>query len=157
MEKRLLKINQKVPPNIFDIPKIKVQVDSLFSKMEDEIKSRFNEIKTFITGDEGDNHWYSKVSYDDISDFFKMNFYKLILNEAVKMAFTETGKYNVADNILELLCEENMKNAILGEPMVSAVNRSISNLPSDSALTTCSHGSKMILIEMEFLGKSFPT
>ena len=83
-------------------------------------------------------------------------FYKSILNEAVKLTFTENGKYDMVANILEALSDEKLKADILGEPMIYAFEMAMRNLPSDGCLTTCLHGSTMLLLEKEFLGRSLP-
>lgn len=155
MQKTLLKIKKEVPTTIFEVPKIKVRVDTLFDEMEDDIKSRFNEIKAFITEDNSKKQMYGNISYDEIVTFFKMYFYKSILNEVVEMTFTQDGKYNVVKNILEVLTEERLKDAIWGEPMVYAFEKFIRNQPADTGLTRSLHGSTIILLEMEFLDRSY--
>ncbi len=108
--------------------------------MKDDIKARFNEVKAFITKDEGDKHRYGKIAY----------------NEAVELTFTENGKYDMVANILEVLSDEKLKADILGEPMIYAFEKAIKNLPSNEDLTACLHGSTMLLLEKEFLGRSLP-
>lgn len=99
----LVRIEKAVPITIFELPEIKLRVDTLFDNMKDDIKARFDEVKAFITKDEGDKHRYGKIAYDEITDLFKIYFYKSILNEVVELTFTENGKYDMVANILEAL------------------------------------------------------
>ena len=156
MSEVFVRIEKAVPITIFELPEIKLRVDTLFNNMKDDIKARFDEVKAFITKDEGDKHMYGKIAYDEITDLFKIYFYKSILNEAVKLTFTENGKYDMVANILEALSDEKLKADILGEPMIYAFEMAMRNLPSDGCLTTCLHGSTMLLLEKEFLGRSLP-
>ena len=156
MSEVFVRIEKAVPITIFELPEIKLRVDTLFDNMKDDIKARFDEVKAFITKDEGDKHRYGKIAYDEITDLFKIYFYKSILNEAVELTFTENGKYDMVANILEVLSDEKLKADILGEPMIYAFEKAIKNLPSNGDLTACLHGSTMLLLEKEFLGRSLP-
>ena len=74
------------------------------------------------------------------------------------MTFSGQGNYDVLANILSLLSEEKLENAIMGEPMVDAFSNAISSIPNTSASSAILHGSKILLLEKEFLEKSnFPT
>ena len=155
MSKVLVRIEKEVPTTIFELPEIKLRVDTLFDNMKDDIKARFDEVKAFITKNEGDKRRYGKIAYDEITDLFKIYFYKSIINEAVELTFTENGKYDMVANILEILSDEKLKADILGEPMIYAFEKAISNLPCEG-LTGCVHGGTMLLLEKEFLGRSIP-
>lgn len=123
--------------------------------MKDDIKARFDEVKAFITKNEGDKFRYGKIAYDEIADLFKIYFYKFIINEAVELTFTENGKYDMVANILEILSDEKLKADILGEPMIYAFEKAIRNLPCNG-LTVSIHGGTILLLEKEFLGRSIP-
>lgn len=152
----LITIEVKVQIDIFNLPKIKTQVDTLLLTMEDDIMARFNEIKDFITQTRNGKHEYKDISYDEVTTIFKIYFYKSILNKAVKMQFTGSDKYNVVDNILEMLSYENLKNAILGKPMIDAFSYIINKLPVNTGLDACLHGSTSFLLEKQFLDISLP-
>ena len=153
MKKTLVRIEKEIPLTIFDEPVLQKQVIHLFNGAEEKIKARVNEIVTFLKSDSID-----ELSYDNIVFLFKGYFYKLILNEAVEMTFSGYGKYDVLSNILSLLTEEKLEASIIGEPMIDAFSNAIRSIPTDSALSACLHGSKILLLQKEFLGKTiFPT
>lgn len=153
MEKTVsVRIETAIPITIFEKPVLKEHVSKLFNDNEEKIKSRVNEILTFIGSD-----YIEKLSYEEIVFFFKGYFYKLVLNEAVKMTFSEESNFDALGNITSLLTNEKLKNAIMGEPMVDAFSKAIRNLPTGNGLEACIHGGKIMLLEKEFLGKTiFP-
>lgn len=153
MEKKaLVRIETDIPITIFEKPVLKQHVSKLFNNNEEKIKSRVNEILTFIGSD-----YIEELSYEEIVFFFKGYFYKLILNETVKMTFSEEGNFDALGNIVSLLTNEKLENAIMGEPMIDAFSKAIRKLPTDNGLVACIHGGKIMLLEKEFLGKTiFP-
>ena len=154
MENKIsVRIETNIPITIFEKPVLKVLVSNLFDSNEEKIKSRVNEILTFIGSD-----YIEKLSSDEIVFFFKGYFYKLILNEAVKMTFSEEANFDALKNIKSLLTNEKLENAIMGEPMIEAFSKAIRNLPNDGFLTPVLHGSKIMLLKSKFLGQRiFPT
>lgn len=151
--KTLVRIQKDVPLTIFDEPTLTKQVNNLFNGAEEKMKARVDEIVKFLESDTTD-----EFSYENIASLFKGHFFKLILNEAVEITFAGQGNYDILANILSLLSEEKLENAIMGEPMIDAFSNAIRSIPTDSALSACLHGSKILLLEKEFLGKSiFPT
>lgn len=153
MEKSLsIRVEINIPTTIFEKPALKKHVSKLFDSNEEKIKTRINEILTFLGSD-----YAEKLSSDKIAFFFKGYFYKVILNEAVKMTFSEEANFDALENIISLLTNENLENAIMGEPMIDAFSRAIRNLPDEGLLSPVLHGSKIMLLEKEFLGKTiFP-
>lgn len=151
--KTLVRIQKDVPLTIFDEPTLAKQINNLFNGAEEKIKERVDEIAKFLELDST-----NELSYDNISFLFKGNFFKLILNEAVEITFAGQGNYDILSNILSLLSEEKLETAIMGKPMINAFSKAICSINTDSALSTCLYGSKILLLEKEFLGKSiFPT
>lgn len=153
MENVKIGITTNVTPTIFELPKIKERVNSLFEGMENDIKSRFDEIKGFLIGGKEESR-YNKILYDDVATFLKFYFYKVILNEVVEIAFSENSKYDVVEIIIDLLCKEKLKEAIQGKPMIYAFEKTIRDLPSEGGLTGIMNGSTMLLLEKQFLGRS---
>lgn len=149
----LVRIKKEIPLTIFNEPVLQSQVTHLFNGAEEKIKARVNEIITFLELDST-----NELSYDNIAFLFKVYFYKLILNEAVELTFSGRGNYDALTNILSLLSEEKLENAIMGEPMIDAFSNAIRSIPNTSALSASLHGSKILSLKKEFLGKSiFPT
>ena len=155
--KTLVRIKKEIPLTIFDEPALTEQVTHLFNGSEEKIKARVNEILAFIGADflRGDST--HELSYDNIVLLFKVYFYKLVLNEAVEMTFSGRGNYDALSNILSLLSEEKLEDAIMGEPMIDAFSRAIRNMPTTSGLSKATNGCQILLLEKEFLGRDiFP-
>ena len=153
MKKTLVRIEKEIPLTIFDEPVLQKQVAHLFNGAEEKIKARVNEIVAFIKSDYTD-----ELSYDNIAFLFKGYFFKVILNEAVEITFSGQGKYDVLSNILSLLTEEKLETAIMGKPMIAAFSNAIRSIPSETFFDKINHGSDIMLLEKEFLGKTiFPT
>lgn len=155
MKKVEVRIERKVPIDIFELPQIKLRVDELFDELKDDIRVRFDEIKEFCTKDKKKEERYGMISYNEIELLFKIYFYKSIINEIVEITFTQSGKYNVVENILEVLSEQKLKDAIYGETMIDAFATAIRMIPTDSGLIAALHGSTIHLLEKKFLGRSF--
>lgn len=143
--KTLVRIEAEVPITIFDEPVLAERVNNLFNGAEDKMKERINEIIKFLGVDSTD-----ELSYDNIVFLFKDFFFKLILNEAVEITFAGQGNYDILSNILSLLSEEKLENAIMGKPMVDAFSMAIHSIPANSALSACLNGSKIFLLNKEF-------
>lgn len=151
--KILVRIEKEITLTIFDVPVLQIQVSSLFNGAEEKIKARVDEIVKFLELDS-----INELSHDNILFLFKVYFYKLILNEAVEMTFSGQGTYDVIDNILSLLSEEKLENAIMGKPMIDAFSNAIRTIPNTSFLSPVLRSGKILLLEKEFLGKTiFPT
>ncbi len=151
--KTLVRIKKDVPLTIFEQPTLAKQVDSLFNEAEEKMRLRVDEIVKFLKTDSN-----AELSYENIAFLFKGYFFKLILNEAVEITFAGQKNYDIVSNIISLLSKEKLDAAIMGEPMIDAFSEAIRSIPTDNALSACLHGSKILLLEKEFLGKSiFPT
>lgn len=156
MDEVLVRIETQVPITIFELPQVKEKVKPLFEKMENAIRTRFDEIKKFITDNRSKAERYEAISYDEIAKVFKIYFYKNILNDAVKITFSSNNKFDVVDNIIELLTEEKLKVAIVGEPMICTFKYLIAKLPNDDVFDAISDGGTMLALEKEFLGEKAP-
>jgi len=149
----LVRIEKAVPINIFNEPILAKHVDNIFKVAEEKMKARIDEITKFLRLDS-----VEELSYENIAFLFKVYFFKFILNEAIEITFQGNRNYDIISNILSLLSEEKLETAIMGAPMVDAFSKAIRSIPNTSALSATSHGSKILLLEKEFFGKSiFPT
>lgn len=100
-----VRIDQDLPLTIFDEPIIKDKVSNLFDSTEDEFRNQFEKII---------NSFYDKtvikqLSYEKIHHLFKVLFLEHVLNNAIKMAFTASGNYNLLENISILLSKEELQ------------------------------------------------
>ncbi len=156
MDEVLVRIETQVPITIFELPQVKEKVNPLFTQMENAIRTRFDEIKKFITDNRNKAERYEAISYDEVVKLFKIYFYKNILNDAIKFTFSSNNKFDIVDNIIELLTEEKLKTAILGKPMICAFKYLIAKLPNDDVFDAISDGGTMLALEKEFLGEKVP-
>ena len=148
-KKIFIRIQKDVTPIIFDEPTLAKKVDSLFNGSEKKIKARVDEITKFL-----DLEDVCEIPYEDIVFNFKVYFFKLILNEAVERAFSGQEKYDILAIIYSLLSKEKIETAIMGKPMIDAFSKAIRSKATNNALTSCICGSKILLLEKEFLGES---
>lgn len=121
--KIMVRFNSEIPTTIFEEPILQKQVDSLLDGAKEQIKQRVDNLIKVLALDYTD-----KLSYDEIIIQFKAHFCKLILTEAVGMALSEWGRYNILDNILSLLTEEKLEMAITEKTMIDAISDTIYNL-----------------------------
>ena len=148
-EKIFIRIQKDVTPIIFDEPTLAKQVCSLFNESEKKVKARVDEIAKFLNLEA-----VSEISYEDIVFNFKVYFFKLILNEAVEIVFSGQEKYDILTIIYSLLSKEKLETAIMGKPMIDAFSRAIRSKAANNELTSCICGSRILLLEKEFLGES---
>ncbi len=149
------KIDIKIDPNTLSIieePRIKENLQILFSTFDTAITDKINEILNFIKFH--NEKIYKDLSFDNIYENFKLYFYKKIINEAINTTLSCVDKYDFLENILELINSQIINEAILGETMINSFNRAIRRLPNEnvSGLQFISKGSLIILLEKEFLG-----
>ena len=138
----LVRINKDIPLTIFDEPVLQDKATHLFDGAEEKFKERFNEIVTFLGV-----ALTNELSYENIAFLFKVYFYKSILSEAIEMTFFGQGKYDVLSNIISLLSEEKMENAIMGAPMIDAFIKAIRSIPTTGDVSACCLGSKIVVLE----------
>ena len=139
-----VKVNQVVSLSIFDKKELKEKAEKLFLNAKDEIESRIFEIIDYLKLVK-----VKELEVDNISKIFKIYFYKGILNEAVRMCFEEE-RYNIYDNIVQLLNESKLKDAIYKEPMLNAFSRILYNIPTSDAVEACIYAGKVELIKINF-------
>ena len=65
----------------------------------------------------------------------------------------EEERYNIYDNIVQLLNESKLKDAIYKEPMLNAFSRILYNIPTSDAVEACIYAGKVELIKINFFNK----
>lgn len=102
---------------IFDEPSVKRQIDEIFFNQKDKIKEKiFSAIKMF-------HLVANKEVFEEIYIMFKVYFLTSILNEALKTLLTKPNNYNILDNIIRLLTEENLENELENNQlMINSIN-----------------------------------
>lgn len=124
-------------------PNIAISLTTVFRKMENEIKARFDEIMAYIIQHDKKHHIANQIAYEDI----ERNFYELILKEV-------KGNQNDTKEILDFITEAKVKEAMVGKPMIDAFCEVIQNIPTKDVFDTISHGSMIMFLTSEFLGVS---
>lgn len=133
-----------VPLTIFDEPCLREATSQLFGTMDKKIQKRIHRILKFLSTSQNVS---INASYNELFTSFQGHFYKYLLNRAVEISLTAPGKYNILDNLLELLSKENLEEAIMGEIMIKSllmvINRNMATvIPEEITLE----------LERKFLG-----
>ena len=122
--KATIAINQKVSTTIFKEPEIQEKACGLFENKKELIKVRYQEILKFLKIEN-----CIELEYFYVLEFFELCFYETLANEAVTVVFSESGNCSIAKVIADLLNEEKLEQAILGEEMVKAFSLAINSIP----------------------------
>lgn len=122
-----IKVNQTVPLNLFDTGVIKEAYLNATSGMTIGIlmKQRYDEIINFLNMKDNID---DNLSFKNISKLTKFHFFESVANEAVQIAFSDKNKTDVLENIKSLITIEKVKEAILGEAMITSFEDAISNM-----------------------------
>lgn len=147
----VIEIKQTATLAIFDEPCVKEKADHLFNTYKEDIENRIQEILYFLKMEP-----CKELAHDNIAYYFKIYYYKSILYMAVENAVSIERKYNILENVLALLSVSSLAYAIRREPMIYAFSKAISSIPVKNALEKALHGSKIFLLEKEFLGITPP-
>ena len=139
-----------VPFDIFNEPHLNACLNNMLKFKEPDIQKRFYEIKEFIEKDNLSDPT-NELSYDNIYFLFKLFLYKKLINDSIEIAFNEKGRYNVLDNIISLISEDTITEAIMGKTMIDAFSKAIRSIPNTSMIDPCIHGGMIISIENKFL------
>lgn len=151
----MIQITTCISPKIFDSTNVKPKVEKIFDETKEDFRNRFNQIKNFILIQRKDSCVdYNVISYDEVLIRFKEIFFKKCATVAVEQVF-KTENHDLEKNLIDLLSIELIENAIMGNTMIEAFSDVIRRIPTDTAFQTCLKGSMIILLEKQFLGKSF--
>lgn len=132
---------------ILDSPKVQHRLNDLFVKVERTFQFRFDELSKIIDEYAEEKLFSKKISYEDTMFFFKQYFLREVVNNAIKMALLEsTEKYNILENILSLLSEEALTEAILGKTMINAFSKVICDLPCESPIDYDVHSGLTLML-----------
>lgn len=135
---------EAVPITIFEEQEIRNRLDAFFNEKEKDIKKRIDTVKEAIHISED-----GLISYDNVISYFRIYICKAVLNEALQITFSEKGKYNILENIIDCLSEEKLEKAIMGKQMIDAISKEISHKESRDVIA----GSEMLLMEKLFLSE----
>lgn len=131
-------IDQFIPATIFNDSIIKTHANALFDIMEEDIKKRVYEILKLLKLDS-----IYKISYVHTVSLFKIRFYETILNMAEQKCFAQPRKYDMVITITSLLSISNLKEAIMGKPMIDAIKDAILEFSTTQHLFEEINGGKL--------------
>ena len=151
MGKTMARLKREVPFTIFEQLAIKRREEFLFENAKDIILSRYKELVKEINMTPA-----TELSYDNIISMFKPYFYEEVLNDAIELMFTKQPPYNVIANVLEILTEKKLKDAVYGQPMISAFNDAIASIPTDNTFEFILNRGKILIPQVKFLGSKVP-
>ena len=132
---------------ILESKDVQERLDNLFNQLEDFFRNRFNDFQKIIDTFSEEKNFSNKISYENTVFFFKQYFLMQVVNDAVKIALTETtGKYDILENILFLISEQSISKAILGKPMINAYSKVICNLPCKTSIDYDVHAGLTVML-----------
>lgn len=143
------KIETTVNDSIFETPAIATRVSDLLCEEKKLFDERYEEIKNFIDFEKD----FESLSKDNVFTLFKGYWFKSIINKAIESIFSEGSDYNVYNAIVNLLTNQNLKEAIMGEPMIDAFSMAIRQIPDDIFYFPI-RGSKILLLHKKYIEKS---
>ena len=142
-------INETVP--ILQLPIVKNRLTDVFNSLEKEFKIQFNELLA-IAETHPEKSISNQISYEDTIEFFKNYLLIEVLDKAVGTALTGSmEKYNVLDNILDILSEETLLDAIHGIPMINAISAVIKKIPCVEPFDKDVHDSIVSMLKKDFV------
>ena len=145
------KIEITVNDSIFQTPAITARVNDLMSDEKKLFDEKYEEIKNFINFEKD----FESLSKDNVFSLFKGCWFKSIINKAIEDIFSENSDYNVYNAIINLLTNQNLKEAITGKTMIDAFCMAIRQV-SDDFLYFPIKGSKILLLHKKYIEKSLP-
>ena len=136
---------------ILQLPIVQNRLNDVFSNLEEEFKIQFNEL-LIIADTHPEKSVSNQISYESTINFFKKYILIEVLNEAVSIALTGSmEKYNVLDNILDILSEETLLKSIHGTPMINAISAVIKELPCTKAFDKDIYDSIVLTLKNSFM------
>ena len=117
---------EKLDIPVLGEPEIQEKKEKLFNHMHEKIITRFSEIRKRLPVEPID-----EFSDENLLKLFEFNFFYEILGIAADMALTGTNQFNLKENIIASINEENLLEAISGEPMIEAFKDAINSLPAE--------------------------
>lgn len=130
--------------NIFQEPKIAHNINNLFIIMHKEIANRFSTILKAIEVEPK-----NEFKYNNLFKLFKFYLYKDLAQQAINMALMEY-RYNLLDNILYLINEQTLKDAIYGDIMLQTFISTFRSIEATSEMERAIIGSKIINLKNTF-------
>lgn len=142
MRKISITSEEKITMVILSEPEIQEKTKLLYKNAEELFYNRYNEIIDYL-GLQPVNEF----SHESILKYFDPAFLYEMLQIAVEKAITTENKYDLKENIIECLTEENLNKAIMGEPMIEAFKDAINSIPAEDAYEHAHRGCLIFNLE----------
>ena len=142
MRKISITSEEKITMVILNEPEIQKKTKLLYKNAEELFYNRYNEIIDYLVLEPT-----NEFSYENILKYFDPAFLYEMLQIAVEKAITTENKYDLKENIIESLTEENLNKAIMGEPMIEAFRDAINSVPIEDCLDRAHRGALILNLE----------
>jgi len=142
MSKFTISINNEARLTIIQDPKLRDKTILLLNSMSEQFLSRYKEIVDYLNQTNAD-----EFSYENIHQNFSVYFTIELLEKAIVIAITGKKQYDIKENMLSLLTEENLSKAIMGETMIKAFKDAIVSTPVEDAYEHAHRGALIYNLE----------
>lgn len=142
MSRIVIIAKEKVAIPILSEPEIQEKTKQLFNDMQEKLNTRFNELREYLHVEPKD-----EFSDENLLKFFEFNFFYEILGIAADIALTGTDQFNLKENLIVSINEENLNEAISGEPMIEAFKDAINSTPIEDAYDRAHRGCLIFNLE----------
>lgn len=126
MSRIVIIAKEKVNIPLLGEPEVQEKTKQLFNNMREKITTRFNELRESLHLEPVD-----EFSDENLLKFFEFNFFYEILGIAADIALTGTDQFNLKENLIASINEENLTEAISGNPMIEAFKDAINSTPAE--------------------------
>ena len=140
-----IRMKLKIVSNIFEVPGIEERVNKLFHVFQKDIFQKIDEILEYLEIES-----LSEAIKKDIYNRFKDNFCETVLKKATEFTFQGENSYNLLENLIMSLSEENLSKAINGKPMFKAFSKTIRVNLANTAFCKGIRENKISLLKMKF-------
>lgn len=136
-------IEKEVPITIFEDDSIKKEVERLFNNIKYEFSIRIIEVLSTIHEEAT-----GVFSADNLLSIFKVNFFEIVLNDAIDLTLKGENNYNLKQNILNILLvsEENLRQYIYSNVLINTISEALYSIPTKSTLDSCIYRSKIAIL-----------
>lgn len=146
--KKTICIEKEVPITIFQDDSIKKEVERLFNNIEDEFSKRVREVLSTVREDAT-----GALSIENLLSIFKVNFYKIVLNDAIDIILNGENNYSLKQNILNIILtsEKNLRKCIYSDVLIKTISEAFRSIPTKNNLDSCIYRSKIATLYNKYV------
>lgn len=112
---------------IFEELNAEKKVDQLMKEMDSELREHVSDMINFF-GQNGKCETVYRLSIDDILMMFKSRFCEEVFERAIMIGIGPRKKYNMSENVQELLNADTVRKAMVSLLMIEAFSKALKNL-----------------------------